>query len=1258
MMNRTEEVSKLVQTVNNSLFAAKMDNILQYIYEKDLKKEVSSIFKDMKLQIINNLKEYYSTEALLQAHLDLILAPIHEAHKAYYDVIMKYKLREYKKGQVQGKRLVTRAKQYAKDYSKAYVKQNGALKADEMKFSIHQVINQKDVLFGTSEYSADHMKDKTFVASQKTLARVDSDINEIITEGYKDGKGINDVTKRINKRFRQLESWESQRIARTEIHGSHMLGIMQSYQDMNVQYTQWASAHDDRVRGLNAHDKADHVKMDGEIIAWGGTYSNGLKYPGDTSGRIVEWINCRCGNLPWFCPPGYAVPSGMAHFREKDLVKLLDQWESPEDLLAHSLIEDETFVGEYINPNELWLVSDPQSTHVGHYLIDSADGPIIKNMKTGKYTFKGLELDYNDQLDMAYVTHEEIVTHNEKVKKLVKFDSIKEYIDTNELVISGSPIHKGEYLISSSDGQIIKNPKTGKYEFHGLELDGYSPKTDLAYISKKDVDAHNAKLIPSKKYIDTADLYESSYDKGLYLISESDGIIKNPKTGKYEFYGLELDSYDPQKGYTHVPKVDIFTHNAKVQGKSIEKEYIDTGDLFKSTLHKDTYHLEASDGIIKNPKTGKYEFKGLEVDYNPMKDVAYVPFKDVEQHNAELSKGVMADLLGIKPNPKSNIVTPPKEHIQINQLTIGDDPKTFSVDLVFDDLKIVDAKAYYKGLHVKNYDPDLETGTISLDEIKAHNAQLLTDELDKYALTPDQKVKLKKLSENVFELHGSDLDEWEKLDIQNDINTLHNKKLKGNLTTYETKKLDALKKELKKNHGIDLDNVAKKPKDVPEPQGEYIYKSDLVYDDYLKEYKISKSEIKFNPDTHQYEYKGMKIDQDAYINSKHMVYVKGEDIDKHNHALIDNALEKEKTVIGEDDVELTWRDVNELELDPYGDYMIDETHRVKFNDETGQWEYKKVPLFDYDEEEHIGIIDADEMKAYLEEHEIKPPSRYFKSKVLTEEEIQGEKYLVDKDGRKWVIDTDRTYEHYQDTLQNANASSHYTQEQRDTVTHWGQYGHQYISNLIYGNDRYGNWDTYQDLMEEVTPLLNRMKQKYKLVVDETLDNEIRKYAIMEYNELKKIYMNIADNVDDFDVTKTLYEIMDLDAAIISTPKLAQDTCFIRYGHFNEDMCQIGEVFDLKGFLSISYDDATLPPDATSHFADKQDRWRMIILAPEGTEGIRLNSYFNALTSEREWLLPRNMKFEVVDYGTVMDPGVGKRNTVTIRLLPEDEVGRL
>ena len=177
-----------------------------------------------------------------------------------------------------------------------------------------KIKKQSNQLFGTLQDAEDELLEKTFIASKRTLARVTSQINQIITDGYTSGKGINVVAGMLQKRFDQLETWEAKRIARTEIHNAHNNAVMRTYNNLGVEYTQWIAANDDRTRD-------SHVEVDGEIIPIGGKYSNGLEYPGDTNGPLEEWINCRCSNAPFVIPYGFMAPS-FSPFRESDIVPI------------------------------------------------------------------------------------------------------------------------------------------------------------------------------------------------------------------------------------------------------------------------------------------------------------------------------------------------------------------------------------------------------------------------------------------------------------------------------------------------------------------------------------------------------------------------------------------------------------------------------------------------------------------------------------------------------------------------------------------------------------------------------------------------------------------------------------------------------------------------------------------------------------------------------------------------------------------------
>lgn len=312
------------QAVKRNLLAAQISYKRSELNEESLYVELHNFFQHLKKTVLSELREYWKDDdsILLEGQLDLILAPIFESQQRYYNILRKHNIKEYNFGCREASRLVKLSR-----------KPVSSLKAESDTIKTNKLLNiglEKDELFGTNDWTQQQLLNQSFTASENTMNRVDKDINKIISDGYASGAGVNKVAANIETRFEQLKTWEAKRIARTEMHNAHQMGIMNTYYEMGVEYTQWSSAHDSRVRGLKPKDKADHVKMDGEIIPLGGTYSNDLQYPGDTKGPIYEWINCRCGNVPFIMPDGYIAPPGKAQFREEDLIQTLDYWNQDE----------------------------------------------------------------------------------------------------------------------------------------------------------------------------------------------------------------------------------------------------------------------------------------------------------------------------------------------------------------------------------------------------------------------------------------------------------------------------------------------------------------------------------------------------------------------------------------------------------------------------------------------------------------------------------------------------------------------------------------------------------------------------------------------------------------------------------------------------------------------------------------------------------------------------------------------------------------
>ena len=277
------------------ILASKISNARSRNNERQLERELQRFFDRLGKQVQSNLNDYWS-EHLLQGQVDLITKPISEAQAEYYLILQKYDKREYQLGIREAERLVKLSK---KPIAEKAIKPRLFKRLD---------------LFATLRGAEQDLLDKVFIASQATLNRVDTSIKTLLTEGYQSGKGINYVANLLTQRFDQLQTWEAKRIARTEIHNSHNTAVMDTYQELGVEYTMWIAADDERTRD-------SHLEVDGEIIPVGETYSNGLKYPGDTDGPIEEWINCRCSNAPFVIPYGYTAPP-FSPFREEDLIKI------------------------------------------------------------------------------------------------------------------------------------------------------------------------------------------------------------------------------------------------------------------------------------------------------------------------------------------------------------------------------------------------------------------------------------------------------------------------------------------------------------------------------------------------------------------------------------------------------------------------------------------------------------------------------------------------------------------------------------------------------------------------------------------------------------------------------------------------------------------------------------------------------------------------------------------------------------------------
>ena len=268
--------------------------------ENKLEKDLRKWFNKLQRKIQKLIDTYYEDE-LFFLHINKVYTIVEEMKPEYRAILLKHGLTQFYNARettttlytIQQKKVSTKAGLYEP-----------------------QLIREEDVgLFRTNPQIEDSLRYNTFQASDTTLARVTQNITNNLADSYHEGLGIRDAGRRITKEFAGLKGWESRRIARTEINSAQNEGAFSAYDELGVEYQMWWTGKDNRVRD-------SHRPLHGHIVAVGNTFSNGLLYPGDKSGPIKEWINCRCTSIPYIIPLGKMAPPGLTEFTEDQLVDI------------------------------------------------------------------------------------------------------------------------------------------------------------------------------------------------------------------------------------------------------------------------------------------------------------------------------------------------------------------------------------------------------------------------------------------------------------------------------------------------------------------------------------------------------------------------------------------------------------------------------------------------------------------------------------------------------------------------------------------------------------------------------------------------------------------------------------------------------------------------------------------------------------------------------------------------------------------------
>ena len=723
------------------ILAAKTSVLRSLNNEQALKYELTQFFENLKKEVLHELEEYYNDEFMFQAQADLILSPIFESHQKYYNILRKYNHKEYYFGRKTGRRLVKLAQKKAK--------KNTIQIADKSRApSILSASINKDELFGTNPYVEQELLNKSFIASENTMNRVDKDINKILSDGYRNGQGIKQVRNDIIKRFDQLSSWEAQRIARTEIHNAHNMGTMSIYSDMGVQYTQWVSVTDNRTRD-------SHRKINGEIIPFGGTYSNDLRYPGDTSGKIKEWINCRCSNAPFIIPEGYIAPS-FAPFREKDLIPTLDYWNQDELITQatqeSSIIPKEEIIEE-LRTNDFDIYRLP-SEQREYYIKLKKNHTILKEaLETRNYS-KLNDLDHSvttlieskesvKELGDEFLTlaKEELDDYAHEIKnyeKIIKDKNIKVTIEPKNIPWKNSKLKNYS----------IYNSKTGEYEpFNSDEkfIKYYFKKERLTIYESVDMD-HSRVMHVYKEYKKLPKQLQNT--KEIVLSSQ-----QPVRTGLQGFDDVKLGGYVIKgKGNrivefkkTLIETMETIVHEATHNLEKDQLYYISNSKEYVLAFKKDQKRLLSLGKELKDTYVTDYSYGFTEaaLDTNNIAHIKYghrIYSEDLAESMKKYLRNktkfaedypekakVLEKILKGKFNPKTT--TPYKKWFQVEskrfKLTQKEMERNLELKLKQTDLSKQGKKLSSKELKELQFYEDKKT----FDYL--HNQKLMGESLDK-----------------------------------------------------------------------------------------------------------------------------------------------------------------------------------------------------------------------------------------------------------------------------------------------------------------------------------------------------------------------------------------------------------------------------------------------------------------------------------------------------------------------------------------------
>lgn len=160
-----------------------------------------------------------------------------------------------------------------------------------------------------NRFARAYLGSKVAEFSKHVLKTKADQLRNTLVAGFKAGEGIRKLTQRVQAVYGSVlkGQYEALRIARTETISASNAGAMMGYETSGVVKEKgWLTTRDQRTRGADPDDVADHWNMDGDRVKLNEAFIDGrtgarMMHPGDTGlgAGAEDLVLCRCAMVPY-----------------------------------------------------------------------------------------------------------------------------------------------------------------------------------------------------------------------------------------------------------------------------------------------------------------------------------------------------------------------------------------------------------------------------------------------------------------------------------------------------------------------------------------------------------------------------------------------------------------------------------------------------------------------------------------------------------------------------------------------------------------------------------------------------------------------------------------------------------------------------------------------------------------------------------------------------------------------------------------------